>query len=134
MMKRIFVNGTFDILHPAHIQLLNYAKSLGDYLHVAIDTDARVKEKKGKSRPIFSQEERKFFLINLKAVDNVSFFATDAELEDTIKNYAPDIMIVGSDWKGKPVIGSQFAKELKFYDRIENYSTSNTIQSIIDRR
>ena len=133
-MKKIFVNGTFDVLHIAHIQLLNYAKSMGDYLHVAIDTDARVKEKKGESRPIYPQEERKFFLMNLKAVDNVSFFSTDEELENTIKEYAPDIMIVGSDWKGKPVIGSQYAKELKFYDRIENYSTTATIQSIIDRR
>jgi rfaE bifunctional protein nucleotidyltransferase chain/domain len=133
-MKKIFVNGTFDVLHIAHIQLLNFAKSQGDYLHVAIDTDARVKEKKGETRPIYPQEERKFFLMNLKAVDNVSFFSTDEELENTIKEYAPDIMIVGSDWKGKPVIGSQFAKELKFYDRIENYSTTATIQSIIDRR
>jgi len=133
-MKKIFVNGTFDVLHIAHIQLLNYAKSQGDYLHVAIDTDVRVKEKKGETRPIYPQEERKFFLMNLKAVDNVSFFSTDEELENTIKEYAPDIMIIGSDWKGKPVIGSQFAKELKFYDRIENYSTTATIQSIIDRR
>jgi rfaE bifunctional protein nucleotidyltransferase chain/domain len=133
-MKKIFVNGTFDVLHIAHIQLLNFAKSQGDYLHVAIDTDTRVKEKKGETRPIYPQEERKFFLMNLKAVDNVSFFSTDEELENTIKEYAPDIMIVGSDWKGKPVIGSQFAKELKFYDRIENYSTTATIQSIIDRR
>ncbi|HTB53101.1 MAG TPA: adenylyltransferase/cytidyltransferase family protein [Ferruginibacter sp.] len=132
-MKKVFVNGTFDILHIAHIQLLNYAKSMGDYLHVAIDTDARVKEKKGEARPIYPQEERKFFLINLKAVDTVSFFSTDEELENTIKEYAPDIMIVGSDWKGKPVIGSQFAKELKFYDRIKDYSTTATIQSIIDR-
>ncbi len=133
-MKKIFVNGTFDILHPGHIQLLNYAKSLGDHLLVAIDTDERVKEKKGKDRPVFSQEDRKFFLINLKAVDEVSFFSTDKELEKTIEQFSPDIMIVGSDWKGKPVIGSQFAKELKFYDRIKEYSTTATIQSIIDRR
>jgi D-beta-D-heptose 7-phosphate kinase/D-beta-D-heptose 1-phosphate adenosyltransferase len=132
-VKKIFVNGTFDLLHPAHIQLLNYAKSLGDYLHVAIDTDGRVKEKKGESRPVFSQDERKFFLMNLKAVDGVSFFSTDQELEEEIKRFSPDIMVVGSDWKGKPVIGSQFAKELKFYDRIENYSTTKTLQRIIDR-
>jgi rfaE bifunctional protein nucleotidyltransferase chain/domain len=131
-VKKIFVNGTFDLLHPAHIKLLNYAKNLGDHLHVAIDTDERVKEKKGKSRPVFSQEERKFFLMNLKAVDSVSFFSTDHELEEEIKRFSPDIMVVGSDWKGKPVIGSQFAKELKFYDRIENYSTTSTLQRIID--
>lgn len=133
-MKKIFVNGTFDVLHPGHIQLLNFAKSLGGYLHVAIDADTRVKEKKGPARPVFTQEERKFFLMNLKAVDNVSFFSTDSELENTIKEFAPDIMIVGSDWKGKPVIGSQFAKELQFYDRIENYSTTKTIESIINGR
>lgn len=133
-MKKIFVNGTFDVLHPGHIQLLNYAKSLGDILMVAIDTDERVKEKKGESRPVFSQEERKFFLINLKAVDEVVFFGSDEALENTIETFSPDIMIVGSDWKGKPVIGSHFAKELKFYDRIKDYSTTNTIQNIIDRR
>lgn len=133
-MKKVFVNGTFDVLHPAHIMMLNYARSLGDVLHVAIDTDSRVKEKKGPTRPIFNQEERKFFLINLKAVDSVSFFSSDKELEDTIAAYAPDVMIVGSDWRGKPVIGSQFAKELQFYERIEKYSTTNTLQTIIDRR
>lgn len=134
VMKKVFVNGTFDVLHPAHIMMLNYARSLGDVLHVAIDTDSRVKEKKGPTRPIFNQEERKFFLINLKAVDSVSFFSSDKELEDTIAAYAPDVMIVGSDWRGKPVIGSQFAKELQFYERIEKYSTTNTLQTIIDRR
>ena len=51
-MKTIFVNGTFDLLHPGHVSLLNWAKSLGDYLVVGIDTDERVKEKKGSSRPI----------------------------------------------------------------------------------
>ncbi len=133
-MKKIFVNGTFDILHPGHLQLLNFAKSLGDYLLVAIDTDDRVKQKKGNDRPVFNQEERSFFLSNLKAVDEVSFFSTDEELENTIREFAPDIMIVGSDWKGKPVIGSQYAKELKFYDRIKDYSTTSTIQAIINRR
>ena len=53
-MKRIFVNGTFDILHRGHIELLNYAKSLGDHLTVAIDSDSRVERLKGKDRPIHS--------------------------------------------------------------------------------
>jgi D-beta-D-heptose 7-phosphate kinase/D-beta-D-heptose 1-phosphate adenosyltransferase len=121
-MKKIFVNGTFDILHLGHLQLLNFAKSYGDYLIVAIDTDERVKEKKGQFRPIHNQDERRFFLRMLKPVDQVELFSTDEELENLIKGFNPDIMIVG-----------EYAKQLKFFDRIHGYSTTKTIQSIIDR-
>ncbi len=130
----IFVNGTFDILHRGHLELLNYAKSLGDYLCVAIDTDDRVKEKKGPTRPIHSQEERKFFLENLKAVDEVKLFSSDEELEGLVKSFKPDIMVVGSDWKDKSVIGSYYAAKLIFFDRIGDYATTKTIQDIINRR
>ena len=130
---KIFVNGTFDILHRGHIELLNYAKSLGEYLLVGIDSDDRVKEKKGLTRPIHSQEERKFFLENLKAVDSVDIFSSDNELEGMIKSFKPDIMVVGSDWKNKSVIGSYYAANLIFFERIGDYSTTKTIQGIIDR-
>ena len=76
----IFVNGTFDILHRGHLELLNYAKSLGDFLLVGIDSDDRVKEKKGPTRPIYNQGERKFFLENLKAVDSVDIFSNNIEI------------------------------------------------------
>ena len=132
-MKRIFVNGTFDVLHRGHLELLNYAKSLGDYLVVGIDTDDRVKEKKGPTRPVNSDQERSFMLMNLKSVDEVRFFSTDKELEDLIKSVKPDIMVVGSDWKGKSVIGSYYSAELQFFDRIDGYSSTRIIQSIIDR-
>ena len=66
---KVFVNGTFDLLHPGHIALLNHAKSLGDYVVVGIDTDDRVKEKKGSTRPIYNQEDRGLMLIALSAVD-----------------------------------------------------------------
>ena len=132
-MIKVFVNGTFDLLHKGHLELLNYAKSLGDYLCVGIDADERVREKKGPKRPIHNQEERKFFLENLKSVDEVKFFSNDEELEELIKGFSPDIMIVGSDWKDKSVIGSYHASKLIFFDRIDGYSTTKTIQSIIDR-
>lgn len=133
-MKKIFVNGTFDVLHRGHLELLNYAKSLGDYLVVGIDTDDRVKEKKGTTRPVNSDQERSFMLKNLKSVDEVRFFSTDKELEDLIKSVKPDIMVVGSDWKDKSVIGSYYSAELQFFDRIDGYSSTRIIQSIIDRR
>jgi D-beta-D-heptose 7-phosphate kinase/D-beta-D-heptose 1-phosphate adenosyltransferase len=129
----VFVNGTFDILHRGHLELLNYTKSLGDFLLVGIDSDDRVKEKKGPTRPIYNQGERKFFLENLKAVDSVDIFSSDDELESMIKSFKPDIMIVGSDWKGKLVIGSHYAAKLIFFDRIGDYATTKTIQSIINR-
>ena len=130
---RVFVNGTFDLLHPGHISLLNWAKSLGDYVIVGIDTDDRVREKKGPTRPIYNQEDRGIMLIALSAVDEVRYFDSDESLESLVKDIKPDIMVVGSDWKDKSVIGSYWAAELKFYDRIEEYATSKTVQSIIDR-
>lgn len=113
--------------------LLEYAKGQGDSLIVAIDTDKRVKEKKGYSRPINSESERIFMLQNLRWVDLVLSFGTDKELEKLIEIVNPDVMIVGSDWKGKPVIGSQHAKSLKFFDRIDGYSSTKIIQSITYR-
>lgn len=132
-MIKIFVNGTFDVLHSGHLSLFQYAKTLGEYLIVAIDSDERVKEKKGPTRPINCLHDRILMLENLRAVDEVRTFGSDKELEELVKYYNPDIMIVGSDWKGKPVIGSQYAKELKFFNRIDGYSSTKTIQSIIDR-
>lgn len=132
-MKKIFVNGTFDLLHRGHLELLNYAKSLGDLLYVGIDSDLRVKENKGLNRPIYSLENRIFHLQNLKSVDFVFSFSNDIELENLIKNIKPDIMVVGSDWKDKSVIGSYYASELIFFDRIEGYASTSIIQSIIDR-
>ena len=132
-MKTVFVNGTFDVLHRGHLMLLKYAKSQGTKLIVAIDTDERIKEKKGDSRPINVQSERMFMLRHLDMVDLVLSFGTDKQLEDLIKKINPDVMVVGSDWKGKPVIGSQYAKTLKFFDRIDGYSSTKIIQSIADR-
>jgi len=131
--KHIFVNGTFDILHPGHVQLLNYAKSLGDTLTVGIDSDRRVSEKKGPTRPVNNVGDRAYMLQNLKAVDYIVIFDSDEELERCIKTVKPDIMVVGSDWKDKSVIGGMYAAELKFFDRIEEYATTKTIESIIDR-
>ena len=132
-MKTIFVNGTFDLLHPGHVSLLNWAKSLGDYLVVGIDTDDRVKEKKGSSRPIYNQTDRGIMLVSMSAVDEVRYFDSDESLENLVKEVKPDIIVVGSDWKGKTIIGSYYAAELKFFDRIEEYATTKTIQCIINR-
>ena len=131
---KIFVNGSFDILHVGHLHLLNYAKSIGDYLMVAIDSDKRIREKKGNDRPFNNELNRKSLMNNLKAVDEVLTFDSDEELINIIKTYQPDVMIVGSDWKENTIIGSQHSKEVIYYERQIDESTTRTIESYLNRR
>jgi D-beta-D-heptose 7-phosphate kinase/D-beta-D-heptose 1-phosphate adenosyltransferase len=130
--KKIIVNGTFDILHVGHIALLEYARSLGDQLLVCIDSDRRVKELKGESRPINNQYDRIRMLCALRCVDMVWVFDTKEKLIKQIKLYQPDIMVKGSDYKGKSIVGQSLCKEVIFYDKTE-HSTTKTIQNIINR-
>lgn len=132
-MKIIFVNGCFDVLHPGHIQLFKYAKSLGDYLIVAIDSDKRVSEMKGPARPIFSQSDRSQTLEAIRYIDVVHIFDSKKDLENLLKSITPDIMIVGSDWKGKEIVGEQYAKTVRFFDRVGEYSTTKTLQGLTYR-
>ena len=122
------MTGTFDVLHRGHIEVLRYAKSLGDKLTVAVDTDARVKMLKGESRPIYSLEDRIFTLLSIRYVDNVVSFDSAEDLIELLKQANPDILLAGSDWKDKPGIGREYAKEVVYFDRIEPYSTTNTIK------
>jgi D-beta-D-heptose 7-phosphate kinase/D-beta-D-heptose 1-phosphate adenosyltransferase len=130
-MKKVFVNGTFDILHVGHIALLDYAKSLGDQLVVAIDSDDRVRLLKGSDRPINSQLERGTLLSALKSVDEVFVFDTDDELRSLIQ--ACDIMVKGSDYRDKPIVGQEICKQIVFFERLNGYSTTNKIQDIVNR-
>ena len=131
---RVMVNGTFDILHRGHLELLHYAKSQGDYLLVAIDTDRRVAELKGPTRPINTQSDRMFMLHSLKCVDYVKTFNSTEELAELMKTYKPNVYVKGSDWKhDKGSIAEQYCDRVIYYDRVSNYSTTKTIQDIISR-
>jgi D-beta-D-heptose 7-phosphate kinase/D-beta-D-heptose 1-phosphate adenosyltransferase len=132
-MTKVVVNGTFDILHRGHLEMLHYAKNQGDYLLVCIDSDERVRELKGSTRPINNQTDRMFMLNSLKCVDYVKIFNTREELVELIKLYKPDIMVKGSDWKGKSVVAQEHVNQVIFYDRIKPYSTTKTIEDIIAR-
>jgi D-beta-D-heptose 7-phosphate kinase/D-beta-D-heptose 1-phosphate adenosyltransferase len=133
-MKKIFVNGSFDVLHIGHLNLLAHAKNLGDFLLVAIDSDQRISEKKGSDRPFNNQENRLAVMNLLKPVDEAKIFNSDIELINIIANYKPDILVVGSDWKNKKVIGAEFAKAVLFFDRTNEESTTKTIESYLNRR
>lgn len=129
-MKRIVVNGTFDVLHPGHIHLLNYARSLGDFLYVLIDSDSRVRELKGPTRPVFDQNTRKLFLENLRAVDRVDIFNSREELVILLQEYRAHIMVKGSDYAGKSIIGLANCEQVVYFNRIEQYSTTDIIRRI----
>jgi len=134
-MKTVMVNGTFDVLHPGHVALLNTARSYGDHLIVAIDTDRRVKELKGEQRPINCQTDRRIMLSALKAVDIVEFFDSTEELITLMQRYKPDVYVKGSDWKhDTKSTAHEYANKVIYYDRIESYSTTKTIQDIANRR
>ena len=130
-MTKVLVIGALDILHSGHINLLKYAKYVGDYLIVALDTDERIKEAKGSDRPINNHRIRKMIMETLKPVDEVLLFGTDEELINIMKK--ADIRIIGSDWKDKEIVGKEHCK-LLFYDRINDESTTNTIENYINRR
>lgn len=133
-MTKVVVNGTFDIIHLGHLRLLDYARSLpNSYVLVLTDSDRRIRQLKGHDRPINNEYERCSLLFALKSVDRVETFDSDEELTKWIKDFQPDIMIKGSDYKGKPIIGAEYCKEIKFYDRLGNYSTTNKIQDIAAR-
>tara|TARA_R110001606_G_scaffold356307_1_gene507575 strand:- start:15507 stop:15905 length:399 start_codon:yes stop_codon:yes gene_type:complete len=128
--KKVWVNGTFDVIHRGHLELFKFAKSKGDHLIVGIDSDERIKKNKGISRPINTLENRYFFLKCIKYVDEVRTFGSDEELNNIITSYRPDYIVVGSDWRDKEVIGSKFAKDILFFERIEGLSTSNILEKI----
>ena len=113
--------------------MLEYARSLGDQVLVCIDSDSRVKELKGTSRPINNQYDRAFMLASLRYVDMVWTFDSDENLIKQIKLYDPAIMVKGSDWKDKPIVGEEFCGRIEFFERIHGYSTTETIQHITDR-
>lgn len=131
---KIFVNGSFDVIHTGHLDLLYYAKSLGTHLHVAIDNDTRIKQLKGIERPFNPLYIRAAVVSSLKPVDEVSIFGTDETLINIIKKYKPDIMVKGSDWKGKNIIGEEYCKSVIFYERTNNESSTKLIQDFIARR
>ena len=130
---KIFTNGCFDLLHVGHIELLKYAKSLGHYLVVGINSDNSVKNLKGLSRPINNQLTRKTILESIKYVDEVIIFDEDTPLK-IIKEIQPQIIVKGGDYKKENVVGYEFETmgllEVKIFNYIENNSTSLIVERI----
>lgn len=132
-MKTVFTNGCFDILHVGHIRYLREAKKLGDKLVVGLNSDESIRRLKGKLRPINKQNARKELLESLKFVDEVVIFKEDDPLR-LIKSIKPDVLVKGSDYKKKDIVGAEFVKSyggkivtVKFH---KGYSTTESIKKI----
>src|ERR1035437_1738281 len=134
--KLVFTNGCFDILHSGHVDYLNKAKQLGDYLVVGLNSDFSVKNIKGEKRPIINELERATLLDNLKCVDYVTFFDEDTP-EKLISSLIPDILVKGADWTLDKIVGREIVVanggEVKSIEVSCNQSTSKIINLIIDR-
>ena len=124
---RVWVNGTFDVLHRGHIELIKFASKFGS-LRVGIDYDERVKSLKGKTRPVNLWTDRKFMMESITYVHSVVGFGSDDELEDQIKEWNPKYMIVGSDYRDKKVIGSHLVEQVLFFDKIDGFSTTKILE------
>ena len=107
MNNVVFTNGCFDILHRGHLELLEYCKSLGTVI-VGLNSDESVKRLKGETRPINSQEDRRFMLECCKFVDAVVIFDEDTPY-NLIKKFSPDIIVKGGDYKVSEVVGNDLA-------------------------
>lgn len=104
--KVVFTNGCFDIVHPGHVTYLELARKKGDFLVVALDTDAAVRWQKGPERPINPLESRLQVIAALESVDAVTWF-DKSDPRPTIKKLRPDVLCKGGDWKIPQILGSQ---------------------------
>lgn len=129
----VLTNGCFDILHPGHIDILEFAKSLGDKLIVAVNDDESVKRLKGDDRPVNSLANRMLVLSALNAVDWVIPFNEDTP-ESLIQQLKPDILVKGGDYEGKHIAGQAYLEKhggkTVIFDFKDDCSTTSTIESI----
>ena len=132
----VFTNGCFDILHLGHIELLQSARSLGDALVVAINTDASVARMKGPNRPIVPENERAELLAGLEMVDFVCMFDEDTPLE-AILHVRPDVLVKGADWGIDGIVGRAevegWGGKVVALPLVEGRSTTGIVERVLSR-
>jgi rfaE bifunctional protein nucleotidyltransferase chain/domain len=127
--KLVFTNGCFDLLHPGHIELLRFAKSKGERLVVALNSDESIRRLKGSSRPIMPLVDRMQMIANMDCVDHVTSFDEDTPYE-CIKKIQPNVLIKGADYEINQIIGADLVEEVYRCPIIPGASTTNLISRI----
>ena len=131
----VFTNGCYDLLHPGHVRLLEQARSMGDILILALNSDAGVERMKGPSRPFLAEEERVEMALALQAVDAVTLFDEDTPRQ-LIGFVLPDVLVKGADWShfiaGREEVEAAGGKVLTV--ALEpGYSTTNIVERILSQ-
>jgi D-beta-D-heptose 7-phosphate kinase/D-beta-D-heptose 1-phosphate adenosyltransferase len=127
-VKKVWVNGSFDVLHIGHIDLFRYAKSLGEELIVSIDSDRRIKESKGNKRPVNNSSDRKEFLESICYVDKVLIFDSYLEMKKQIVDNKIDIIVVSDDCKEDQIVGSDLS-DVVVYKKRKSKSTTSILKT-----
>jgi len=131
----VFTNGCYDLLHPGHVRLLEQARSLGDLLVLALNSDASVRRLKGPARPLIPEAERAALALELAAVDAVTVFDEDTPRE-LIAALLPDVLVKGADWAhwiaGREEVEQAGGKVLAL--KLEpGYSTTGIVEALLER-
>jgi len=128
----VFTNGCYDLLHPGHIATLEAARSLGDVLILALNSDAGARRMKGPSRPIVAENERVELALALEAVDAVTLFDEETP-RALIAAILPDVLVKGADWShfvaGREEVEAAGGRVVNL-PLEPNYSTTNTVELI----
>ena len=133
LQKVVMTNGCFDLIHPGHVRYLNQARSHGDLLLVALNSDATVRRLKGTGRPILSEEDRCEMVAALECVDLVSVFEEETPAL-LIRDLLPDVLVKGGDWPLDEIVGRAEVEaaggEVISIPFEEGYSTTSLIEQI----
>ncbi len=134
--KLVFTNGCFDLLHVGHVRYLNHARSLGDALVVAVNSDESVRKLKGPGRPIMPERERAEVLAALACVDHVFIFG-DPTPQQVIDAIVPDILVKGADWQIDEIVGRATVENaggvVRNIPLVEGASTTSIISRVLER-
>ena len=132
--KVVMTNGCFDILHSGHTHLLQESKNLGDILIVALNSDMSIKKIKPNNRPIIEESDRAYVLSCLSSVDHIILFDEESP-EKIICDVLPEVLVKGSDYKGKKVAGEacllRHGKKVILIDLIKGKSSTSIIEKVL---
>lgn len=129
---RVWLNGTFDLLHYGHIHLFQHAKNLypNTIVRVGLDTDERIRQMKGNTRPINTLLHRIEFLKSIRYIDEVVTFGSDDELRAQMRDFNAHIMCIGDDYRNRTIIGEEYVGRVEYVERYGGLSSSGILSKL----